>query len=336
MIVDAHLDLAYNALRGRDLQRSALEQTPNRDGIPTVGLPDLKAGHIGLICGTLFVAPRASQKEMDGEVYATAAEAYDQATAQLRWYQQQEMAGRLSLVRRAADLPADSDPGSRLRCILLMENADPIASPAQVQWWHRQGIRIVGMAWRQTRYAGGTGAPGGLTPAGRELVRALDDHGILHDVSHLAEQSFWDLLDLTPPGRPVMASHSNCRSLIPTDRQLSDDMIRAIVQRNGVIGINFYDRFLVPRATLARRRASLSDVMDHVKHICDIAGDCDHIGIGTDFDGGLGREQIPHEITTAADLSKLAASASRAGFTAPEIRKLMAGNWLRFFRATVP
>lgn len=330
LIVDAHLDLAFCVLEGRDVLRSALDQKPDAGGIPTVGLPDLRAGHVGLICGTLFTA----QKSHMNLGYTSPEEASDLAAIQMRWYQQQELAGRMRLVRRAVDLPTEGDPGTVLRTIPLMENADPIISPAHVGWWFSQGVRIVGMAWKQTRYAGGTGFPGGLTSLGRDLVKELDSTGIIHDVSHLAEASFWELLEITQ--RPVMASHSNCRAIVPTDRQLSDDMIRAIATRGGVIGINFYDRFLVPAGVLETRRARLSDVMNHVKHICDVAGSADHVGIGTDFDGGLGREQIPEEITTAANLGKLAEEAARSGFTDADIRRLMSGNWMRFFRKNLP
>jgi membrane dipeptidase len=330
MIVDAHLDLAYNALHGRDVLVSALEQKADKDGIPTVGLPDLRAGKVGLICGTIFLAPKAH----DPEGYSSPAEAQQQATAQMQWYLQQEMAGRMHLVRQVSDLPTDGDPGTSIRTIVLMEGADPIESADHIDWWYAQGVRIVGMAWKQTRYAGGTGAPGGLTPIGKDLAVALDEVGIIHDISHLAEQAFWQLLEITP--RPVIASHSNCRSIVPTDRQLSDDMINAILKRDGVIGINFYDRFLLRPGEREVRRATLVDVMDHVKHICDLAGDADHVGIGTDFDGGLGRENIPQEITTAADLHKLEDAANRAGFSDADTGKLMAGNWLRFFRKNLP
>lgn len=330
MIIDAHLDLAYNALHGRDVLLPAEQQTPDKDGIPTVGLPDLKLGRIGLICGTLFVAP----KTHEASGYSSAEEARQQAFAQLQWYQQQEMAGRMHLVRKVSDLPADEDPGTCLRSIVLMEGADPIETADHVDWWFAQGVRIVGLAWKQTRYAGGTGAPGGLTHEGENLVKALDGAGMIHDVSHLAEQSFWQLLDLT--ARPVIASHSNCRKIVPTDRQLSDEMIEAVASRGGVIGINFYDRFLLRPGAREARRATLSDVIDHMKRVCDIAGNADHVGIGTDFDGGLGREQIPQEIATAADLGKVGEAALAAGFPEADVQKIMFGNWLRFFRANLP
>jgi membrane dipeptidase len=221
-----------------------------------------------------------------------------------------------------------------LSAILLMEGADPLRTPADITAWHAAGLRIVGMAWKRTRYAGGTGDPGPLTADGVALVPELDRFGIIHDASHLAEESFWQLLDLT--AGPVMASHSNCRSIVPTDRQLSDEMIRAITARGGVIGINFFDRFLITPAEYGTRRATLHDVIQHMKHICDLAGDAKHVGIGTDMDGGLGRNEIPEEIQTSADLPKLQYALSSAGFGDSDITGIMGGNWLEFFGRSLP
>lgn len=330
LIVDAHLDLADMAYEGRDLSVPALEQPAGKYGPQVVGFPDLRAGGVGLVCGTLFTGPEIYRRNGVDDPAA----AHQHAAWQVRWYREQELAGRLHLVRRGAEVPQEFDPGQVLRTILLMESADPIQRPADAAWWFEQGVRIVGMAWQRTRYAGGTRAPGGLTDLGRELVRELDRVGMIHDISHLAEQSFWELLQLS--ARPVIASHSNCRALIPTDRQISDEMIRAIAARDGVIGINFFDKFLISADERKRRRATLADVMAHVKHICDVVGDADHVGLGTDFDGGLGRNDVPEEIATAADLPRVAEAAGRAGFGDGDVRKLLQGNWLRFFQKWLP
>jgi membrane dipeptidase len=239
----------------------------------------------------------------------------------------------MQLVRTPADLPA-AHARARIPSILLLEGADPIRTPDDVPLFYDRGVRIVGLAWRQTRYCGGTGCPGPLTAEGVKLIPELDRFDIIHDTSHLAEESFWQLLDRTA-GR-IMASHSNCRSIIPTDRQLSDPMIRAIAARGGVIGINFYDRFLVPSPEHGKRRATLLDIVRHVRHMCDLLGDADHVGIGTDMDGGLGREQIPVEIETSADLPRVADALSAAGFPDPAVQGIMGTNWLRFFSTALP
>jgi membrane dipeptidase len=333
MIVDAHLDLAYNALRGRDVLRAATEQARDEEGIPTVGLPDLQAGGVGLICATVFCMP-----SLDGKPgYRTNDEAHAAGWAQVDWYQKQADAGHFRFVRTSAELPSISPAtpaGKPQPAILLLEGADPIRTPDDLPAWFNAGLRIVGLAWKQTRYAGGTGAPGPLTPEGIELVAHLDRAGIIHDTSHLAEESFWQLLERT--SGPVMASHSNCRAIVPTDRQLSDDMIRALVQRNGVIGINFFDKFLLSPDEYGKRRATLSDVVRHIDHICQLAGNANHVALGTDMDGGLGREEIPEEIATSADLAKLSDALRKSGYDQAAVTGVMGANWLNFFRRALP
>jgi membrane dipeptidase len=341
LIVDAHLDLSYNALRGRDVLRPAAEQTADEEGIPTVGLPDLRAGGVGLVCATIFCEPAVGDKPG----YHDAEEAHAVALKQLQWYQRQAGDGEMRFVRSAADLPDQQDPRRERNAepppgphavpfILLLEGADPLRSPADVPEWFAAGLRIVGLAWKRTRHAGGTGAPGALTPEGVELVRALDEHGIIHDLSHLAEESFWQLLELSRG--PVIASHSNCRAIIPTDRHLSDEMIKAVIERDGVIGINFFDKFLLPPSEYGKRRATLADVARHARHVCDLASDARHVGLGTDMDGGLGRNEVPSEITTAADLPRVAQALATAGFSDDDVRGIMGENWVRFFRRALP
>jgi membrane dipeptidase len=332
LIVDAHLDLAYNALRGRNVLRRAYDQTADEEGIPTVGLPDLQAGGVGLVCATIFCAP-----SIDGKPgYRTPQEAHDAGAAQLDWYRQQEADGWMRFVRDPLDLPHLSpERGSTAQpAILLLEGADPLRTPDDVAAWVAAGLRVVGLAWKRTRHAGGTGAPGPLTDEGLRLVKELDVYGIIHDTSHLAEESFWQLLDVS--GRPVIASHSNCRKIVPTDRQLSDDMIRAIVARGGVIGINFFDKFLLPPEEYGTRRANLADVVRHVSHVCDLAGDAAYVGLGTDMDGGLGREQIPEEIRTSQDLPRVAEALSAGGFGDEDVARVMGMNWLHFFARAIP
>lgn len=332
-IVDAHLDLAYNALNGRDVTSPAAQQPANEDGIATVGLPDLRRGNVSLVCATIFCEPASPSRGG----YSTPDEARAVALKQLQWYREQIAAGTLRFVTGAATLPADEDsPPAQgpQRALLLLEGADPIRSPDDLAEWFDAGLRIVGLAWRRTRFAGGTGAPGPLTADGVALVRALDLAGILHDVSHLAEESFWELMGASTG--PVLASHSNCRTIVPTDRQLSDAMIRAIAARGGVIGINYFDKFLLSPGEFGKRRATLADVARHVRHICDVVGDAGHVGIGTDMDGGFGQANIPQEIQTSADLPRTGEALASAGFNAKEVRGILGGNWLRFFRENLP
>jgi membrane dipeptidase len=331
MFVDAHLDLAYNAVRGRAVTQPAIAQSRDEDGTPSVGLPDLRNGGVNLICGTLFCMPHVGGA---ANGYRTPDEAYAVARQQMDWYHRQERAGELRLIRKADDLgDVISETGVVPGVILLMEGADPIRGPGEAAEWFDAGVRAVGLAWKQTRYAGGTGSPGPLTAEGVELVGVLDALHIMHDVSHLAEQSFWQLLDIS--SGPVMASHSNCRAIVPTDRQLSDNMIRALASRGGVVGINFYDRFLLSPSEYGTRRACLLDVVRHIRHVCEVIGDAAHVAIGTDMDGGIGAEHLPCEICTSADLTRLGGALSSSGFSDAGIEGILAGNWTRFFRGSV-
>jgi len=332
--IDAHLDLAYNAVRGRDISIPARMQRADEEGIPSVSFPDLRAGGVGLICATIFCQP-ANPPTQPG--YRSSMEAAAIARRQLQWYQRQEREGRIHLVRTKDELPSGNNgdaASSPINALLLLEGADAITSPDELPDWFEAGLRIVGLAWKRTRYAGGTGAPGPLTADGKTLVRAMDKVGMIHDLSHLAEESFWGLLEISTG--PLMASHSNCRAFVPTDRQLSDEMIKAVASRGGVIGINFFDKFLIPPGEYGHRRATLVDLMNHVRHMCDLIGNARHVGIGTDMDGGLGREQIPVEIQTSADLPRVADALSSFGFNDLDVRNILGLNWLRFFRSALP
>ncbi|MEM6312979.1 MAG: membrane dipeptidase [Planctomycetota bacterium] len=318
-IFDAHLDLAWNATqRGRDVTRPAADQPYVDNETATVGLPDLRRGGITGVCATLFADPD----------HTTLVRA--QARAQLDWY---HACPDIHIVRTADDL----DITDRLPAVLLMEGADPIEAPADVAWWFERGLRMVGLAWADTRYAGGTGHPGPLTAAGRQLVAELDRVGILHDASHLAERALDDLLDATD--RPICASHSNCRSIVgddPRGRHLPDRQIQTILDRGGVVGTVFFDRFLLPAAEHGTRRADLADVVAHIRKVCDLAGNAKQAGIGTDMDGGLGREHIPQQIATSADLPQLADALANAGFDDNAITGIMGNNWHRWFARHLP
>lgn len=345
-IVDAHLDLAYNATRGRDVTKPAREQPPKGQEIATVGLPDLVAGNVQLVCATIFCEPAGTDAPAG---YRTPDEAHEQALRQLAWYRQQFDAGTMRCIRTRNDVRGmgaspmrslDDAHGrgahATVSSILLLEGGDAIRSADDVHKLFDLGVRVVGLAWKRTRHAGGTGDPGPLTPDGLSVVKELDRAGIIHDASHLAEHSFWQLLDRATG--PVIASHSNCRAIVggPGNRHLTDDMIRAIIDRGGVVGINFFDRFLLPKHEQGKRRATLNDVVAHAKHICDLAGNANHVGLGTDMDGGLGRDQIPREITTSADLPRVAEALGSAGFAAGDVERIMGANWLSFFARSLP
>lgn len=342
MYIDGHLDLAFNAVvHKRDLTRGvkavrADEARTHQELLVT--LPELRRAQVGIVFGTLFAIPRtALQYEGDAPPkwkaklsYATPDEAHALAVDQLECYEQWEEEGHIRILRSQSDLQghlAAWEGGDRTTgLVMLMEGADPIRTPDELTWWVDRGLRMVGPAWRSTRYAGGTGAPGPLTPAGKDLVRAMIAHDIPLDVSHLSNESFWDAMDLDP--QYVLASHSNARAINPGDRQMSDDMIRAVGASGGVVGIVLGDVFLHPDH--ATQPVALRDVRRHAEHIAGLIG-WDQVAVGSDFDGGFGVQETPEALSRGADFSKLgkvAPAAARSGF--------LGGNWLRFLRRVLP
>lgn len=344
IIVDAHQDLAWNKFAlARDFFESVAQKRVREGIVPAhgegsalVGFPELLAGNVRIIFGTLFVAPHDPKNRSWGKMYQTAREAHDQAMDQMGYYALLAADPRVALITTRDDLERVLRAEKKIGLVVLMEGADPILAPEQTQEWFDAGVRIVGPAWGQTRYAGGTHAPGGLTALGRALMPELERLGLILDVSHLAEQSFWDALDRFHG--TVIASHSNCREFLPTDRHLSDEMIRALVARDGVIGMVFYNGFIKAGwdKTARKETLTLADLVRHAQRICDFAGDALHVGIGTDFDGGFGMESTPHEIDSVADLHKLGDALSAAAFGDADIANILGGNWIRVLRRALP
>ena len=335
-VFDAHLDLAMNACRGRDPLQPAADQPIVENEIATVGLPDLRAGRVTHLCAAIFCEP-----SFNGSVgYADYDQAYAMARTQLAVYQQWHAAGEINIDSgplsrypgRGLGRGSATNASTPINALLLMEGADAIRNPDDLAFFAAAGLRLIGLSWLATRYAGGTGQPGPLTAEGVALVAEIDKLNLIHDASHLAEQSFWQLSDIA--ARPIIATHSNCRSIVgedPRERHLTDAMIRRIVDGGGMIGINFYDKFLLPAEEFGKRRATLDDVVQHIRHICDLAGDAKHVGLGTDMDGGLGRQHIPEDIATSADLAKLYDALLTAGFDDAAARGVLGENWMGFF-----
>jgi membrane dipeptidase len=322
-VVDGHLDLAYLAMQGVDME----SPSPDRDRFG-VNLPALKAGGVALSLATIFTergadAPWGYPADDDGSAAARA------GRLQLRVYQGMEARGAIRIVRRKADLLAVGD-GGPMHVVLLMECADPIETPEHARWWFDQGLRAVGMAWAHgSRFCGGNMAEGPLTSQGRALVRAFDALGVLHDASHLSRQSFDDLMQTTD--RCVVASHSNCAAITAdVPRHLTDAQIRAIAARGGVCGLNLFGKFLAKD-----RPATLDDAVRHVLHVRALAGD-GAIALGSDFDGGFTPLDCPAGAQRPEELPLLEAALAKTGLTATTLRGFQQGNWLRVLQAALP
>ncbi len=350
-LVDAHEDIAFNALTaGRDFlesvwsDRASLDGALPPQGLRMVGLPELQAGGVGLVFATLFTAPERASGPFRG--YRSVQEAYGQARAQLAYYHGlPRLSPYVRLIRSRRDLEALREAWERAQrpeerpvgLILLMENADPVREPEEVHRWFAEGLRLLGPAWRGSRYAGGTAEPGPLTDLGRRLLAEMAAAGLALDTSHLAEESFFQALEAFEG--PVLASHSNPRALCGgphPDRQLSDGMIRALLEREGVIGVVPYNRMLQGGWRRGDPRLPLQRVVEHIDYICQLAGDPWHVGIGSDFDGGFGAESAPEGIETVADLPKIGEALRARGYDEAAVAAILGGNWLRWLEGVLP
>ena len=319
MIVDAHLDIAWNAIsHGRGFLQ------PPAPGY-LVSRSSLVAAEVGLVFATIYCAPaRAGRSMRTRFVYESPHEAQLMATAQVNYYR----ASSLDFLRTRAELSAYARGWrkGRLAAVLLMEGADPIEDPSELGAWTERGVRIIGLAWGATRYSGGTGAPGGVTEAGRQLLKAMARKKVILDLSHMADQAVADAFELWRG--PIMASHSNARALVPGDRQVTDATVAEIARRGGMVGVSFYQKHL-----RSSGRATLEDVVRHVVRHAQAAGSPEHVGLGTDLDGGFGAREAP--IDSLARFKELRARL-RLHFNQNQVDGIMAGNWLRFLERSLP
>jgi membrane dipeptidase len=346
LIFDAHLDMAWNALewnrnlelpvhkiREFEKQFSGANPGPN-----TVSWDALRQGRVGITISTLL--PRLHRKEKALTHYQSREAAYASCCGQLYYYRAmaakgvlREIPDRKTLSAHVREWENDTTGKLPIGYILSMEGSASILSPAQIPEWYAAGLRILGPShYGVSPYTHGTGSEGGLVGEGPALLRAMDNVGMLLDVTHLADQSFWEALEIFQG--PVLASHHNCRALVPGDRQLADEQIKALIARGAVIGAAFDAWMLTPGWVIGVTqpdKCTLENVVDHIDHICQLAGNAKHCGMGTDLDGGFGKEQTPNDLDTIADLYKVADILSRRGYSQSDIDGIMLQNWARFF-----
>jgi membrane dipeptidase len=351
-IIDAHLDLAWNALQwNRNLLAPVEDIRVSEQHVPgpgrgqgTVALPEMRRGRVALCFATLLA--RSTGEPVPNLDYATPAQAYGIVQGQLAYYHALAQQGEIRLITGRAELDNhiaeweqwERDEGTRpqppLGLIISMESADPILHPSQLPEWWQDGVRVIGPAhYGPGRYAGGTGSESGLTRAGFSLLREMEQVGIILDLTHLSDRAFWQALNNY--SSPVLASHNNCRALVPHPRQFDDDQLRAIIAREGVIGVACDNWMIRPgwvRGAAHNQPVSLAHVVDHIDHICQCAGNDHHVAIGSDLDGGFGREQSPHNLDTIADLPKLSDLLAVRGYSEKAIAAIFHGNWLRLLR----
>ena len=319
MIVDAHLDIGWNAISAG---RGFLQ--PPAPGY-VVSRSSLVAAEVGLVFATLYTAPARARRSMRTRfVYESAHEAHIMAMAQVNYYR----SCALDLIGTRAELAAYARGWrkGRLAGVMLMEGADPVETPAQLGAWTDRGVRIIGPAWGRTRYSGGTGAPGGLTDLGHQLLKAMRRKKVILDLSHMAQRSVEDAFAVWRG--PVMASHSNARELVPGDRQVAAATVAEIARRGGVVGVSFYQHHL-----RAKGKATLDDVVRHIVRHARAAGSPEHVGLGTDLDGGFDARYAPFDSLTK--LKELPARL-RLHFNRAQVDGIMGGNWLAFLERSLP
>ena len=357
--IDSHLDLATNALSlNRDLTQPVSEirekertlgwkDTRDR-GNGTVSLPALRQGEVGLVIATIIsrVSDGTPLLSLSLPGWHSPAQAYAFAQGQLAWYRVMEEQGEMVQITNTAELdkhlalwndasvPYEQKP---IGYILSLEGADSVINLDYLETYYQNGLRLIGPAhFGPGRYSAGTHSDGsGLTADGKELLRAMERLGIVLDTTHLTDKAFYEALDIYRG--PIIASHQNCRTLVPGERQFTDDQLRHIIDRGGVIGGALDVWMLHPDFRLAQDHPKELDIVlerlvDHFDHICQLAGNSRHIAFGTDLDGLFGTEQSPHDLDTTADLQKYQALLTRRGYSTDDIENVFHHNWLRFFR----
>jgi len=352
LIVDAHEDLAWNMLTfGRDYTRSAAETrqlergtpVPARNGDTLLGWDDYQRGKVALVFSTLFAAPkRRCIADWDAQCYQDAENAHRLYAAQLDAYHRltEEHPDKFRLILTRNDLSAhltrwlepEADTAPPVGLVPLMESAEGVRSVGELEWWWARGLRFIGPAWAGTRFCGGTREPGPLTPEGVELLEGMAALGFGLDISHMDEAAVLQSLDRYPG--TIIASHANAKALLKgteSNRFLSDRVIAGLLERDVVIGVVPFNRFLLPGWEPAdgRQAVTLDHVAAQIVYICQMAGDARHPGIGSDFDGGFGLQSAPEGIETIADLQKLVPLLAQRGYSDADIANIMGKNWLR-------
>ncbi len=367
LIIDGHLDMAFNALfYRRDLTRpvrvlreredsvrsgisqhaDSLErrQGPQRVNYTvTVSLPEMRKGHVGIMLSTIMARVQVPGNASHNSV-RTQGVAYARGQSHLHYYKALEREGEIAFIKTVEDLDAcvaaweNPTPQTPIGLILTMESADPILGPDQVPKWWEAGLRSVSLThFGANTYGHGTGTVGGLYPPAYPLMDALKETDIILDLTHASDLAFWQILDYWDG--PVHASHCNCRALVPGQRHLSDDMIKAITERGGVIGMVFAEQMLSPTwnwddpgTHYATATRPMKAVLEHMDHICELTGSTDHIAFGTDLDGGFGLELSPTDYNTIDDLQRFLNILRNSGYTEEDVAKFAHGNLIRLFK----
>jgi len=325
-----------------------MNDEPGR-GRNTLTLVELRKAMVPVCVATLIArsGPGQKRKEVSRRSdldFSAQSIAYAAAHAQLAYYKLLEEEGHIRMIRTRGELKSQwaawlKDPQKTpLGYILSMEGADPIVSVEHVKKFFDLGLRAIGLAhYGVGQYAHGTATDGPLSEAGVKVLKEMERVGMICDVTHLSDQSMAMAFEIF--GGRMLASHHNCRSLVPGDRQLTDEQIKKLIARDAVIGVALDAWMLYPnwiRGQTKPEVVGLEAVADHIDHVCQLAGNCRHSAIGTDLDGGYGNEQTPRDLNRFGDLQKLGPILEKRGYKDSDIDAIFHGNWLRFFSEALP
>ncbi len=348
LLFDAHLDLSMNALEwNRDLRSSISEINSREEGMTdkldrgkaTVSLEEIRKGNIGIVVATQIARYVEKTSQLPG--WNSPEQAWAQTQGQLAYYKALESLGELSPIRNANELNthlhywnSSTEEKKSIGYILSLEGADSLISVEYLEIAYNYGLRALGPAhYGHGRYAQGTNATGGLGANGKDLLVKMESLGIILDATHLCDDSFWEAMDIF--NGSIWASHQNSRSLVNHNRQFTDEQFKEIIRRGAVIGLPLDTWMMVPNWVRGESdpmtmKVDLNVMIDHLVHICSLAGNTNHVGIGTDLDGGFGTEQSPMDIKTIADLQKIPDLLLKRGFSNDDITKICHQNWIDF------
>lgn len=351
LFFDAHLDLSMNAMEwNRDLRWSVAEIRKSEQGMTdkpdrgrnTVSFGALRGANAGVVVGTQLGRYTKRTNRMPGASWHSPEQAWAHTQGQAAWYHEMIRDGQLRLITDFKGLEEhlsdweNNTENTPIGLIRSLEGADSLVTMDHLERAFEDGLRAIGPAhYGPGTYAQGTDATGGIGPEGRELLRRMEEMNIILDATHLCDDSFREAMDHF--GGPVWASHSNCRALVPHHRQFSDEQLRELIERGAVIGAAFDAWMLTPdwirgKSTPESAGVTLASVVDHIDHICQLAGNSNHAGIGSDLDGAYGREQSPADLDTIADLQKIPDILRSRGYSEQDIRNICSENWIRFLR----
>jgi membrane dipeptidase len=304
LVVDLHCDTLLDLQAGR---RTLARRSPQGH----IDLPRLRQGGVDVQVFAMYVAPRLAARGP-----ARVRELLEAFHAAM-----QANAAQITHVTTVGEIER-AQRDCKIAAMLSIENGDALGGDIRaLDGFYRQGVRMLGLTWNPSNLLG-DGAlgrqHGGLTDLGRAVLRRMEELGIVVDLSHLSEAAFWDAMKVTRG--PVIASHSNAAALHMHPRNLTDEQLRAIAARGGVVGVNFYPGFL--------GAATLDRVLDHIDYIVKVMG-ADYVALGSDYDG---IPQPPLGLEDVSKLPNLTAGLQRRGYSTEQIHKILGGNAVRVFR----